>query len=248
MTSFIICSIDAAKFKAVTQNITERMGSEPSEIIGIHDARNLCEGYNRGVAHARGETIVFCHDDIEILTPDFAGRLRGHMEQFDVAGVAGTERVIGGLWSYAGPPYLFGQIAHPTMTGGGYEVDIFSVPRRAIGNIAGLDGVFIAVRRAVLDKVRFDEKTFDAWHLYDLDFTFAAHLAGFRLAVMADIQLIHQSAGNVKGTWKQYMRLFNRKYLNDLYPMPRRTFVAGHVIVDSKEEVLEVMTPSWWDA
>ena len=126
-------------------------------------------------------------------------------------------------------------------------MQIFSVPRRAIGNIAALDGVFIAVRRAVLDKVRFDAKTFDAWHLYDLDFTFASYLAGFRLGVMADIQLIHQSAGDVKGNWKQYMRLFNRKYLNQLYPMPRRIFVAEHVIVESKEEVLEVMTPQWWD-
>jgi hypothetical protein len=36
------------------------------EIIGIHDARSLADGYNRGIAQSRGEHIILSHDDIEI--------------------------------------------------------------------------------------------------------------------------------------------------------------------------------------
>lgn len=245
--SFIICSIDDAKFQAVSSNIDQRMAGGNYEIIGVHDAKSLCEGYNRAIPHARGEIVVFCHDDIEILSADFSRRLDGHMRNFDVAGIAGASRIIGGLWSYAGPPYIFGQVAHPELNGNGFLVQIFAMPRRSIGNIAGLDGVFIAARRDVLAKIRFDEKTFDGWHGYDIDFSFAAHLVGFRLGVMADVQVLHQSIGNIEGPWQEYVLRFNRKYLEQLHPMPRRSFIVEEVHVANKADLLEVMTPAYWD-
>src|SRR2546421_166684 len=156
MTSFVICSIDQIKFRAIAHNIGTVMGGEPHEVVGVHDARSLCEGYNRGLRAARGERIVFCHDDIEILTPDFAAKLKRHLETFDIIGVAGTDRVIGGLWSAAGPPYIFGQIAHPHAASGSYDVSVFSVPRRTIDKMQALDGLFIACRRSVIEKHRFD--------------------------------------------------------------------------------------------
>jgi len=91
--SVVICSIDAAKFARVSDNYRALYGAREVEIIGIHDARSLAEGYNRGIARARGEHLVLSHDDIEILTPDFADRLDRHLAQFDLIGVAGTTRI-----------------------------------------------------------------------------------------------------------------------------------------------------------
>ena len=48
MISFVICSIDAGKFNAMKQNIAQAMDPAPYEIVGVHDAKSLCEGYNRG--------------------------------------------------------------------------------------------------------------------------------------------------------------------------------------------------------
>ena len=80
MISVILCSIDPGKFAAVSKNLADRMADAPFEIIGIHDARSLAEGYNRGIAQSSGEILVFCHDDIEIITPDFNARIRRHLE------------------------------------------------------------------------------------------------------------------------------------------------------------------------
>jgi GT2 family glycosyltransferase len=246
MISFVVCSIDAQKFKKLSANFEQRVARD-YEIVGIHDARSLCEGYNRGAARAKGETIVFCHDDIEILSPDFHPRLQRAMSHFDIAGVAGANRVIGGMWSFPGPPFLFGQIAHFRQQTGSLEVSIFCNGRRLFGGMHALDGLFMAVRRDVLQKVRFDEQTFDGFHHYDMDFTFAAHLAGLRLGVSCEIQLIHDSPGTPDQVWMKYAQLFNRKYLQQLYPMARRNFATASVRVATREEALEAMNPRFWD-
>jgi GT2 family glycosyltransferase len=247
MISLVVCSIDPAKFNALSQNLAEKMGGEAYEVIGIHDAKSLCEGYNRGAARAQGETIVFCHDDIEILCDDFPTKLKRAIARFDIVGVAGTDRVIGGSWGHAGPPYLFGQIGHIDEATKSFEVAIFCAGQRLYGGIQALDGVFMAVRREVLQKVQFDEEAFDGWHLYDMDFTFAAHLAGLKMGVSCEIQLLHASRGTNDEIWMKYAQRFNRKYLEHLYPMPPRDFVTGAVRVMTRQEAIEVMSPRFWD-
>ena len=71
------------------------------ELIQISDARSLCEGYNHGFAKTRGDIIIFCHDDIEIISPDFPARLLAHLRTHDVVGVAGTTQLIRSKLEYA---------------------------------------------------------------------------------------------------------------------------------------------------
>jgi GT2 family glycosyltransferase len=240
MISIIICSIDDARFAAMSANYAELLKDEPHEIIRISDARSICEGYMRGIARSRGERLVFCHDDIEILNSDFAARLNEHLGQFDLVGVAGTNRLIRGEWVAAGPPYIFGQVAqdHPQE---GFVVRIFGVPGRSVGGIQAMDGLFFAARRAVVERIPFDAQTFDGFHHYDLDFSFAAHLAGFRLGIANDIHIIHRSWGSHDQSWRNYAGRFDRKYAGRLNPMPPRRFAFAWVCVRTKQEVREIM-------
>lgn len=48
MISVVVCSVDDAKFAAVSASYASGMGAEPYEVIRISDARSLSEGYNRG--------------------------------------------------------------------------------------------------------------------------------------------------------------------------------------------------------
>jgi GT2 family glycosyltransferase len=240
MYSIIICSIDDARFAAVRANLSQRLQGHAHEVIRISDAKSLAEGFNRGIAQSRGDRLIFCHDDIEILSDDFAERLDGHLNQYDLVGIAGANRVIRSEWVSAGPPHIFGQIAQ-LYSQGGFYVAIFGVPARSVGGICVMDGLFFAARRAVVEKIKFDSQTFDGFHHYDLDFTFAAHLAGFRLAVATDLLLLHRSPGNKDERWKHYARLFHQKYAQHLHPMSQRTFAIAAVQVQTKEEALEVM-------
>lgn len=240
MISIIICSPDDARFAAVSKNFAGLLKDDPHEIIRIADARSMCEGYTRGIARSRGDRFIFCHDDIEILSSDFAVRLREHLDQFDLVGVAGASCLIRGEWVAAGPPYIFGQVAqiHPQQ---GFVVRIFGIPGRSVGGIQAMDGLFFAVRRCVVEKIPFDVRTFDGFHHYDLDFSFAAHLAGFRLGIANDIHILHASWGTQDENWRQYALRFQEKYADQLHHMTPRRFSFAWVHVRTRQEVLEVM-------
>jgi tetratricopeptide (TPR) repeat protein len=213
--SVIICSVDPAKFARVTANYRRLLGGEPHEFVAIHDAKSLCEGYNRGVHQASGEILVFSHDDIEILTPDFADRLRAHLARHDVIGACGTSRLIRPAWISAGWPHVHGLVAHHFPDTGKFRVLVLDGAAAGTGGLAALDGMFIATRREVVDQIEFDAATFDGFHLYDLDFTFACHLAGYDVAVANDISMIHYTyaaGAGYQAELERYQQKFAVKY------------------------------------
>lgn len=223
--SVIICSATPAKFERVCANYGALLAGLEHEIIGIHDARSLCEGYNRGIRRARGELLVFSHDDIDILAPDFAAKLINRMAEFDLIGTAGTDLVRGGVWIDAGWPHVFGQIGGISAPNAGRILATNYVMRGAYAApMQGLDGVFLAARREVAERIGFDEQTFDGWHLYDLDFSYSAFRAGFKCAVCNDLLIVHESRGNFDALWLQHARRFVAKHLGgpagDYLPVP----------------------------
>jgi len=113
-----------------------------------------------------------------------------------------------------------------------------------------LDGLFMAANREVLERVRFDEVTFDGFHCYDIDFSFSSHLAGFRVAVAADMPVLHASAGNFDPTWEHYAARFMAKHAASIPPSRPRPFQPSIVGAESKEDALEIMRAprAQWDA
>jgi GT2 family glycosyltransferase len=214
LISVVICSVDAAKFDAVRASYARAFGGEPYEIVGIHDARSLCEGYNRAMRSARGDLCVFSHDDVEILATDLGARLRRHLAAYDVVGVAGTTRLVGMGWANSGIEHARGMVTH--VIDGEYVMRLFGAAQPVSDAIVALDGVFLAVRRAVADAIGFDERTFDGWHGYDTDFTFRCHLAGYRLAVALDLPLVHFSNANVDRAWLEFDARFAAKHAGRL--------------------------------
>ncbi|HVE51622.1 MAG TPA: glycosyltransferase [Casimicrobiaceae bacterium] len=222
--SVVICSIDAAKFQRASASWQRTLQSAECEIVGIHDARSLAEGYTRGLARARGDVIVFSHDDVDVVTPDAAGLIESHLERFDVIGIAGTTRLVGGDWHFAGDPYAFMLVISPDPATGKMTLIGKGAGPLIVPGIQALDGVVFAARRGVAREIGFDSMTFDHFHLYDLDFTFRAFLAGKKLAVCRDLLLVHTSQGSFDARWDMYRMRFEAKFAGQLAapPQPRR--------------------------
>lgn len=230
--SIIVCSIDRNRFEQVSANFYRLFGDEKIEIIGIHDARSLAEGYNRGIDQAHGDLLIFSHDDVEILTPDFARRIRAHLQDFDLIGVAGTTWLTGG----ACYPWEYCLVTSPLPESGKLIAFVHGGGDLIVPGIQALDGLFLAMRTEVAEAVRFDEQTFDHFHLYDLDFTFRAYLAGYRLAVCRDLFIVHHSHGRFDETWQKYSRRFEAKFADKLMPRPvERQQIRLSVPVESPE-------------
>lgn len=244
--SIIICSIDDAKFNTVAQMYSRLLPTGSFQIARVSDAKSLAQGYNRGIAATTGDYIILSHDDIEFLSPDFAQRLAEHLAHFDLIGIAGTTRLCHPMWIKAGFPHIFGQVAHPHELGG-YMVDIYSATRRTVPKIQALDGLFLAMHRRVAAAIPFDEQTFDGFHCYDVDFSFRAHLAGFRLAVACDIPILHYSKGKFDDAWEPFAQRFLAKHIDRLTPVAPNEFLWGWIRAPDKTALLEVMTPISWE-
>lgn len=202
-------------FRRVCERYRTLYTGRSVEIVGIHDARSLAEGYERGIAQTKGEVLILSHDDIDVLTPDFAARVAHHLAGNDLIGVAGTTRLVEGRWAAAGDPYVYALISSP-LPEGGYGTMLLGGGPLVVPGIQALDGVLLAMQRRVFAAVGFDAAVFDHFHLYDLDFSFRAYRAGFKLAVCRDIVLIHESTGRYDAVWREYKRRFDLKHREHL--------------------------------
>ena len=208
--SIIVCSHRPERAQAIRTHYAELFSKYRHEFIGILDAKSLCEGYARGLRESAGRLVIFSH--VEFVTPDAAERLERHLATYDVVGIAGTTKLIDAVWTSAGDPYSFALVIYPEPEDGMFSVRYAGRGPLCVEGIQALDGCFFACRREVAEAVGFDERTFDGFHFYDIDFTYHAYLQGHRLAVCRDLALIHQSNGNPDPSWLTYRDRFLEKY------------------------------------
>jgi len=214
--SFVINSITPSKFAAASASIARAMDGEPHEVVGIHDATSMCDGYRRGLSRSRGDPVVFCHDDMELLMTDLPARLGRHLGRFDLVAPVGTRKLVGMNWASAGGEHLFGAMTGWTPDDVPTAIGYFGGATRQVEGIVAFEGVFIAARRGVAEAIGWDAETFDDWHGYDTDFSFRAHLAGYRLGVVLDLAIMHGSAGRIDAAYELSAARFARKHAGRL--------------------------------
>lgn len=215
--SIIICSIEAGKFARISESWRHLFRQHSLEIIGIHDAKSLTEGYNRGISRSTGEILIFSHDDILILDDDFAKKITVRLQDYDLLGFAGTSKLITGTWFAAGQPHIHGVVAHAKPKQPFISLDVFGVgDGPVVPDIKAIDGLCMIATREVAETVGFDADIFDGFHLYDLDFSFSAWQRGYKLGVCCDIPIIHESAGNFDERHHRYKIAFIQKHQDNL--------------------------------
>ena len=228
------CSVDDGRAQRARASLSAALGAVAAEFIVIRDAHSLAEAFNRILAAASGESVVLCHDDIEVLSSRLDLAIARALERFDIAGVAGSERVGGPAVLWTGHPHVHGWVSYPR--GEAIEVAPLSFRSGLLGGMQALDGVFLAMRGSTARSLRFDDRTFDGFHFYDLDFTYGAHLAGHRLGVSTDILLLHASEGRFEESWKRYAERFQGKYPQLREPQGKPHWYGARVA--SREEAL----------
>lgn len=240
LISVIVCSIDDAKRRGIRAHYENLLADAPHEIIQINDAKSLCEGYNRGFAQSSGDILVFSHDDIEITCADFANRLTRHFLTNDVIGIAGTSMLDDAMWFTSGWPHIHGLVVHRLREPPHFRFECFA-PTTKDTRLQAIDGVFMAASRRVCQAVAFDEATFDGFHFYDLDFSYRAFRAGFKVAIAQDILIIHDSMGVNDAEWARYAQRFVKKFQDVANFCQRpRDLRLGLANFAKKEEVLEL--------
>jgi len=157
--------------------------------------------------------IVFVHDDVILEAPEaLARQIYTLGDQFDVIGCAGTREAKlsePALWHLMSDRKAHrGAVAH-LHEGKKFMTCFGSYPDRVVM----IDGVFMAVKTKVFEKVKFDTSNPAGFHFYDLDFSLSAHKAGFKIGV-GDITITHASPGLKEFTedWKKGQEWFLKKH------------------------------------
>ena len=209
--TIVVCSIDDAKHDRVVALYRRLFADVAHEIVSIRNARSLAGAYNEAIANGKGDIMLLSHDDIDVLAPDFAARLSRQLRDFDAVGVVGSARMDGPAVGWSGHPHLRGWITHHAPAAAAWNVDVLD-PHGVAGDIAILDGVLLAARREVFAAVPFDADTFDGFHVYDIDWSYRASRAGFRLGVAGELLLVHASRGAYDSAWQRYADRFCAKH------------------------------------
>lgn len=192
----------------------------------------LCAAYNEGVDRARGEVIVFVHDDVRFLEAGWGARLLdefGADESLGLVGVAGGQVLARAapwwpiLWdsfavsrvSHAYGLRRFPRIGRLRRYWVGYRNPIPSDRLRM--EAVTVDGLCMAVRATVFERVRFDDVTFTGFHMYDADLCMQVRRT-HRVLVLPDLYLKHyyRPKPAAMALFRKDLQRFLEKYRDDL--------------------------------
>ncbi len=249
MFSIIIASPSTEIQTASGRYLASLFAGGKAEVIGLPPMPSAADTFNHGAAIAKGELLIFSRGQVEFLASDFHFKLLRHMQHCDLLGFCGTPLACGPSWISAGPPHVYGQLAMPNPNHPGWtNVFMWSVPQRRADGMQALDGLFLCVRRSVVESLHFDAESFKSYSAYDIDFTFRAYKKGFRLSVANDLNPISNSMPMQDAQRVESARSFDRKYQHQLPVHLRQSFQTGIVSVPSREEIVDVMSPPHWKA
>ena len=159
------------------------------ELIALDNAsgrfRSAAEAYNFGGASAKGDYIMFAHQDMWLATStwlEHAERTLRHLPALGVAGVAGVVSMSERGGTTSGWVSRNGQVSSIGFLD---ETTVVEMPAvRVTQEVQTLDECLLLVPRPVFDKLKFDETTFDGWDYYGADYCLSANILGFKTYVI----------------------------------------------------------------
>lgn len=232
MISIIVCSINPEAAERLRQNIAATIGDIPYEMI-VFDNRKLgygiCKVYNLCAERSRYDNLCFMHEDVQFDTIDWGKKIVQKLAESNCGaiGFAGIKIRVNGLYGLGVKDERAWRSNYIQHRKNQWYMGSFENPLCSeFSPVVILDGMCLFVSRKVWSEIRFDEKTFSGFHLYDLDFTTAIFKAGYVNYVSHTAIVEHFSEGTYTLDWLKATRDYNEKwktslplYINDL-PQP----------------------------
>jgi len=216
MLSIIVCSRNKNLPKDFVDNILNTVGVV-YEIIPIDNSENqysIFSAYNIGFAKSKYPYICFVHEDVFFHTTNWGEKVIAHLQNPNtgIIGLAGAGIVTRVPASWSSLLSLSENIIQSDRSGK-KETEIFRLPlnyTKSIRSVILLDGVFMCMRRELMEKIRFDE-TLNGFHGYDFDISIQSTVKGYVNNVIYDIVLEHFSRGKTdKLYYKNLITVFKK--------------------------------------
>ena len=228
MLSIVVCSKHKTLSKDLVDNIAKTVGVE-YEIITIDNSENkysIFSAYNFGFRKSKYKYICFVHEDVYFHSLNWGEKVIDHVQDpgTGIIGLAGGDLVSRVPAAWSGFLSQSKNIIQSDRTGK-KPTKIIRLPEnfnQSQRPVILLDGVFMCMRRELMEIIHFDEKI-NGFHGYDFDISIQSTVKGFVNYVIYDIELEHFSRGKTDAVyyrnlisvfkkWEQSLPLF----LNDI--------------------------------
>ncbi len=205
---------DDISLNAFKDHLKKTIGLKDFEII-IYSNQNefsLSYVYNRGLKESKYDTVVFCHDDINLsqnwgvkLIKDFTDN-----PNFGIIGKAGS--------CFMSETGIFWEKLNQTMVGQIYHrqednkkiLTKYSPKFNDLIEVVTLDGLFISVNKNKIKK-DFDE-SIEGFHFYDHSFCISNYIEGVKIGVTFSFDITHDSVGKPNDEFYRIKDSFLEKY------------------------------------
>jgi GT2 family glycosyltransferase len=184
---FDLCVVDNGSTDG-TPAFFRELGSSSALTYHRNDANvGLIRALNQGGRLARGETLCFLHNDVEMRDSHWLARLLAALESPLGVGLAG---LYGARKLRADGRFAGRSIVHCLAGSATLEADM--------AEVAAVDGVCLCLRRSVLEAVGGFDEAYGFFHGYDRDLSFAVREAGWR-CVVVNAPFVHRGGGTRTG-------------------------------------------------
>jgi len=141
------------------------------------DFRSAASALNYGGKNAKGKYIMFVHQDVELKDDKWlekAEEILENIPRLGIAGVTGTsskkglkykDRGKNMIWTFIPPRIVGKKIEKPE-------------------KVQSLDELLVIIPKQVFEKLKFDEKVCDDWHLYAVDYCLSVRRMGLDVYVI----------------------------------------------------------------
>jgi GT2 family glycosyltransferase len=183
----IVVVVDPRTPQAVVDE-AEAIGGARLRVVAGEGSFSFSGAVNRGVAHARGELVLFLNDDVQVIDEDFLETMVG-LTQADDVGAVGCRLLYGdGTLQHAGHVYNGG--AFHVFHGRGTEEPgpngLLLVDRE----VSGVTAACMLVKRDVFEEVGGFSRQFPL-NYNDVDFCLKVRRQGYRILYTPHASLYH---------------------------------------------------------
>jgi hypothetical protein len=179
------------------------------------------------------DVVIFVHEDVKLLDPNLVPKLEmlfKEKQDLGLTGVAGTSELSDTCrWWSNDVKNMRGHLIQEN------KQQSYHLVKGIIGysdDLVVVDGVFLAIRgKLLLDGLKFDDKSYDGFHFYDLDICLQVLEMKYKIGV-TDILILHKSVGDISKNddWSKNKDIFFQKWSeNHKFPFSANIFLHDNI-------------------
>ena len=205
MISVIIVWNNEAKYQEALKYLNEQ-DYKDVEIIGLDNREkefsSAASALNYGASISKGDMLLFMHQDMYLWQMDSLSKIAYYLceEPNRIIGVAGidvkTKKVISDICEDKDK-----------------KIKRLCPCENELNEVITLDECLFAMKKSLWQRIKFDEKNCDAWHLYGVDICYANMIFNGGKNYVISLDCCHDSLGNGDRTFYKTLKKLVKKIL-----------------------------------